>query len=112
MSKEKHLSTGTALFLLFVAIFADGMKFMLDLLFGIGLILDPFLITPITTFIFWITLNHNGIAMFSGKFGTASWVNEAVSLTPGLDALPDWTLYTFTLIASDHFSGFIQGIMS
>jgi hypothetical protein len=102
----------TALFFLFiVAIIADGTKFLLDLLFGIGFILDPVFITPITTGIFWITLNHNGVPMFSGKNWAAGWINEIVSLTPGIDALPDWTAYTIYLAANNQVSDLAQGIM-
>ncbi len=97
MTGEKKLSSGSALFLIVIGIFADGAKLLLDLLFGIGIVLDPLLITPITTLIFWITLHHNNISMFGGKLAAASWTNEAVSLIPGIDALPDWTAYAIYL---------------
>ena len=112
MSGEKKLSVTTEVFLFIVAALADGTKFMLDLLFGIGFILDPVFITPITTFVFWITLNHNGVPMFSGKNWAAGWINEIVSLTPGIDVLPDWLAYTTYLVVNNHASNLTQGIIS
>lgn len=112
MSGSKKLSGTAEVFLLVLAVLADAAKFLLDLLFGIGFILDPLFITPITTLIFWITLNHNGVSMFSGKNAVAGWVNEIVSLTPGVDALPDWTAYTIYLIVNNHASNLTQGIIS
>lgn len=101
MNSENRLPASAGGFLLVVALIADGSKIMLDALFGMGFILDPVLITPITTAIFWITLNHNGISMFSGRNWAAAWTNELVSLTPGVDALPDWTVYTVYLLANN-----------
>ena len=111
MNDTGKLSGGAAAFLLFVAVLADGAKFLLDVLFGIGFILDPIFITPVTTMIFWITLNHNNISMFSGTNGAAGWVNEIVSLVPGVDALPDWTAYTIYLIANNRIQDLTQGIL-
>lgn len=112
MSGEKRLPTTAGVFLLFVAVIADAAKFLLDLLFGIGFILDPCFISPVTWMIFWITLNHNGIPMMSGKRGAAGWINLIVAEVPGLDALPDWTAYTIYLIASNRVADVAQGIMS
>jgi len=111
MNPQGRLSGGAEVFLITVAVGADGAKFLLDALFGIGLVLDPVFITPLTTLVFWITLNHNNISMFSGTYGAASWVNELVSLTPGIDALPDWTAYTVYLIANNHVQDVARGIM-
>ncbi len=112
MNSQKKLS-GTAIgFLFFVAILADASKFALDLLFGVGFILDPFLITPLTTGVFWITLSHNGVSMFSGKNWVAAWTNEIISLTPGVDALPDWTVYTSYLVMNNRIADLTQGIIS
>lgn len=112
MKTEGRLTAGAALFLLFIGIIADAAKFFLDFLFGIGLLLDPLFITPITTLIFWITLNHCGVSMFSGKNWAAAWVNEIFSLTPGIDAFPDWTTYTIYLIARNRVKDLTQGIMN
>jgi hypothetical protein len=112
MNKQKKLPAVAAGFLLVVALIADGTKFALDFLFGIGIVLDPIFITPLTTLVFWITLNHNNISMFSGKNWASAWVNEVVSFTPGIDALPDWTVYTIYLIAQNRVSDLTQGIMS
>src|SRR5262249_45231806 len=106
---EGHLSGSTEVFLLTVAVSADGLKILLDAAFGIGVVLDPFVITPLTTLVFWITLHHNDISMFSGKNWQAAWVNELVSLIPGIDALPDWTCYTVYLIADNHIPDIARG---
>jgi hypothetical protein len=74
-------------------VLADAAKIGLDLLFGIGFILDPVFISPVTCMIFWITLNHNGIPMFSGKRAWMGWTNLIVAETPGVDATSDWTIY-------------------
>ena len=47
--------------------------------------------------IFWITLSHNNIPMFSGDRGWIGWVNLVVAETPGVDALPDWTIYALSV---------------
>src|SRR5665213_2878675 len=96
---KEELSASAGILLILFGLMADGIKFALDWLFGIGLILDPVFITPIFTLIFWIILNHNGIRMFSGQGWKAAWVNELVSLTPGVDILPDWTSYAIYLNA-------------
>lgn len=101
---DKRIPTGAFIFLLFIAVMADGTKALLDLLFGIGIIIDPLFISPITTGIFWITLNHNGVPMFSGKNAAAGWTNEIISLTPGIDIVPDWTTYTIILMAKDRIA--------
>ena len=108
---EGQLPLGAGGFLICVGILADGMKFFLDLLFGIGLILDPFLISPLTWLIFWITLRHYDIPMMSGKRGAAGWANLIIAEIPGIDAIPDWTIYAFYLTFSDRTSNFLQGIM-
>lgn len=105
MKKEGKLSLTGGVILIVLGMFFDAMKFVLDLLFAIGFVLDPFFITPIATFVFWLILNHYGVPMFSGKNWTSAWINEAVSLTPGVDALPDWTTYAIYLMVVHGRSG-------
>jgi hypothetical protein len=97
MNREQKLSLGAGGFLIVVGLLADATKILLDILFGVGIILDPLLITPVTALIFGITLSHNGIPMFSGKRSWAGWTNLIVSLIPVLDFLPDWTVYAIYL---------------
>jgi hypothetical protein len=95
--REEKLPLSAGIFLIIVGLLADGAKILLDALFGIGMILDPFLVTPITALIFGITLSHNGISMFSGKRSWAGWTNLIFSFIPILDFLPDWTVYAIYL---------------
>lgn len=111
MSGQAHLSNLSKGFLLVVALSADGAKIGLDALFGIGIILDPLVITPATAMIFWVVFQHNGMPMFTGRFGTAGWINLGVSLTPGVDAVPDWTVYTAYLLVYDQASSTLGSIM-
>jgi hypothetical protein len=111
MNKEKRLPLAAGGFLIAVGGIADAVKFALDMLFGIGVILDPLVISPITWMIFWITLQHNGISMFSGKRGIAGWVNIAIAECPGVDALPDWTVYAIYLTFADRASDVARGII-
>jgi hypothetical protein len=97
MKDEPKLPLIAGGFLIVVGIIADVAKVGLDALFGIGFILDPLIITPITGLIFWITLNHNNISMFSGKNSWSGWANLVYSFIPGLDFLPDWTVYAVYL---------------
>lgn len=108
---EKQLPVGAGVFLIIVGLVADGTKALLDFLFGIGFILDPCLISPVTWIIFWITLSHNGIPMMSGKRGTSGWINLAIAEVPGVDALPDWTFYAFYLLVSSRVSEATHGII-
>jgi hypothetical protein len=94
---EGKLSVEAAIFLIIVGIIADVTKVGLDVVFGIGFILDPFLITPIAGFIFWLTLYHNNISMLGGKRWWVGWTNLVYSFLPGLDFLPDWTVYAVYL---------------
>jgi|ERR1700733_3327412 hypothetical protein len=94
---EGRLPVAAGIFLIVVGIIADVSKVGLDALFGIGFILDPLLITPIAWFLFLITLNHNNIPMFTGKRGWVGWANLVYSFLPGLDFLPDWTVYAVYL---------------
>lgn len=98
MNKER-LSFGTKVALIFAGLFWDGLKVVLDF-GGVGLILDPFLITPLAAFTFAIILSESGIevSMFSGKNSWAGWVNLLFSLVPILDILPDWTVYAIYLV--------------
>lgn len=98
MSAQNKLPGSTIGFLFFVAFIADGAKILLDLLFGVGVILDPFFITPVAAGIFWFTLDQYDVPMLSGKNAGAGWVNLIVSLTPIVDMIPDWTLYTLLLL--------------
>ncbi|HUO50383.1 MAG TPA: hypothetical protein VMU25_02360 [Candidatus Paceibacterota bacterium] len=98
LEEKKHLSFGSKLFLFSAGIFFDGLKIGLDAFFGVGLVLDPFFITPIAALIFGITLSHNDIPVFSGKRAWASWTNLIFSFIPVLDFLPDWTTYAVYLI--------------
>ena len=93
MNGEKKLPTTARIFLVAVGGLADITKIALDFFFGIGIFLDPMLISPVAWVIFWITFNHNGIPMFSGKRGWMGWVNLGVGETPGVDASPNWTIY-------------------
>jgi hypothetical protein len=111
MNRPRHLSGSSKGFLFVVSLMADGAKIFLDLLFGIGIVLDPLVITPITTIIFWIVFMHNDMPMFSGRYGSAGWINLSVSLTPGIDAVPDWTIYTSYIIISDQVSSTLGSIM-
>jgi hypothetical protein len=111
MSEEKHLSMPSKGFLLVIALGADGTKILLDYLFGVGIILDPLIISPVTQMIFWVVFFHNDVPMFSGRFASAGWINLFVSITPGVDALPDWTAYTCYIIFYDGFSSALQGII-
>lgn len=97
MSKEKKLPLSAGVFLIIVGLLADGIKVLLDFAFGIGIILDPFVVTPITALIFGITLDHNGISMLSGKRSWAGWTNLIFSFIPVWDMLPDWTIYAIYL---------------
>jgi len=93
MNEEGRLPGSARTFLVVVGLLADGTKVGLEAAFGIGVILDPVLISPVTCMIFWVTLNHNGIAMFSGSRGWIGWTNLLIAETPVVDALPDWTMY-------------------
>jgi hypothetical protein len=93
MNKEKKLSGTSRVFLVMVGAIADLTKIALDLLFGIGFILDPLIISPITLVIFWITLAHNNVSMFSGHHAWMGWTNLVIAEIPGVDAFPDWTMY-------------------
>lgn len=97
MNGERKLPGSARVFLVAVGVLADGTKVGLDLTLGIGVILDPLFISPVTCMIFWITLNHNGIPMFSGKRGWMGWTNLIVAETPAVDALPDWTIYALSV---------------
>lgn len=97
MSEQGELSAASSGFLIVVGLIADGTKILLDAFFGIGIILDPFVISPITALIFGIVLWHNGMSMFSGKRSWAGWSNFIFSLIPVLDFLPDWTAYAIFL---------------
>jgi len=95
MNPEKRLPRGARGFLLVVGGIADFTKIALEFLFGIGLILDPILISPLTWIIFAITFAHSGVPMLSGKRGWAGWTTVIIGLTPVVDALPNWTIYAF-----------------
>jgi hypothetical protein len=97
MSKRKKLPLGSGAFLMMIGGLADGTKLVLTFLFGIGFILNPLIISPITWLIFWITLSHYDIPMMSGKGGTAGWINIFIAEVPGVDAVPDWTTYAIYL---------------
>lgn len=103
MSPEEspRLSIGGGVLLIFIALLVDGAKVAADAFFGIGLVINPFVITPIAAIIFAIVLDHYGISMFSGKAAWAGWSNLVFSMVPVLDFLPDWTAYAvFLMIAS------------
>ncbi|HEV3245353.1 MAG TPA: hypothetical protein VG102_03270 [Candidatus Paceibacterota bacterium] len=112
MKKQRVLPRTAIVFLFFIGAIADGTKILLDLLFGIGFILDPLFVSPITTVIYWITMNHNGVPMFSGQNWAAAWINEVVALTPGIDGLPDWTAYNIYLAINNEIVNAAQGIIS
>jgi hypothetical protein len=97
MNDEKRLSSGARGILIVAGLFFDGLKIGLDAAFGLGIILDPLLITPIATVAFWLILDHNGISMFSGKHWVSGWVNMIFSFIPILDVFPDWTVYAIYL---------------
>lgn len=111
MSEPGHLSALSTVFLFIVALGADGTKLALEFLFGIGLILDPFVISPVTAMIFWVVFTHNDMPMFSGRFASAGWTNLFVSVTPGVDAVPDWTVYTCYIVISDRMTSTLGSIM-
>ena len=93
MSDQQELPLSAGILLIAIGAGADTTKFVLDAAFGIGIVLDPLVISPITTLIFWIVLQHNGVPMFSGRRAVSGWINLAVAETPLLDAAPDWTVY-------------------
>jgi hypothetical protein len=94
MSGEVHeLPLSAGILLIAVGAGADTTKFALEYFLGIGLVLDPLLISPVTALIFWVVHVHNDVPMFSGKRAAAAWINLAVAETPAVDALPDWTVY-------------------
>lgn len=95
--KQHRLPMGAKLFLICAGIVFDIIKLGFDALFGIGIILDPLFITPIAGLVFWIVLRHNDVPMFTGERSWAGWSNIVFSLTPILDALPDWTAYAIYL---------------
>ena len=97
MQPEPTLSTGALFFLFIIGGIADLLKIAFEAFFGIGLVLNPFLVTPLTALIYGIVFAHFGLPMFRGKFAKGSWFNLIVSLTPILDFLPDWTAYNIYL---------------
>ena len=97
MNKEKRLPATARGFLTVVGVMADVTKIALEFSLGIGIILDPVFISPMTWMIFWITLTHNGVPMFSGRRGWMGWTTVAVGVTPVVDALPNWTTYALSL---------------
>jgi hypothetical protein len=100
MNNEPALSPLSAGFLIIVGLVADTAKILLDALFGVGIILDPFIVTPVTALVFGIVLTHNGMSMFSGRRAWAGWANLIFSFVPVLDFLPDWTAYAIFLAAT------------
>jgi hypothetical protein len=111
MNQEKRLPLAAGGFLIIVGAIADATKVALDFFFGIGFILDPVLITPVTWMIFMITFLHNDVPMMSGKRGWAGWTNLIVSAVPGVDILPDWTTYALYVTFADRASDAVQGII-
>ena len=97
MNQGRELSALSSGFLIVVGLIADGFKIGLDAFFGIGMVLNPFLVTPITALVFGIVFSHNGMSMFSGKRAWAGWSNLIFSFVPVLDFLPDWTAYAIYL---------------
>ena len=98
-------------FLWIVALVADITKIALDFFFGIGFILDPVLISPVTWMIFMVTFMHNSVPMFSGERAWMGWSNIIVAETPVVDGIPDWSLYMLALTVADGVRDTTQGIM-
>lgn len=96
--KPRKLSIGARILLLMVALLTDGVQFLAELLL-IGFIIDP-IMSVVTTMIFWIVLQHNGIQMFGGKRFWSGWTTTLVELIPGIDGIvPTWTAYAVYLAA-------------
>ena len=94
---QQDLSLAAGGLLIVIGGIADVTKLGLEAAFGIGIILDPVLISPVTALTFWVILQHNGIPMFSGKRSVSGWTNLVFAEAPVVDALPDWTVYAIYL---------------
>lgn len=110
MSGEGELPMSAGFLLIVVGAGADSAKFALEYLFGVGLVLDPFLISPTTALIFWLVMQHNNVPMFSGKRAAAGWTNLVVAEIPGIDALPDWTAYAIYLTVAPRIGRAAAGL--
>ena len=100
MNKHEPLPVGACILLIFLGVLFDGLKVILDAVF-IGVVADPFFVTPLAAISFAIILAHYDRPMFSGKRAAAGWINLFVSMVPILDMLPDWTAYALYLTFSD-----------
>ncbi len=109
---EGTLSVGGGIFLLFVGIIIDLLQFGCSLIL-IGFIVNPFILTPLAWFIFWLVLHHYDIPMLSGKRAFAGWLAVLAELIPEADGfVPGWTVYAIYLMVAPKVSSFVQSILS
>lgn len=95
---EKRISSFTAGFMITVAVFFDGIQFLLNLIPLIGTA-SAEVLGIIAWLIFYIWFKMKGVSFSDTKKSAALLLGGIVELMPVLSALPAWTLSTVLIIA-------------
>lgn len=98
--------------MIFVGAIVDAAGAFLTSIY-IGIILNPFILTPFAWLIFAIVLDRNGVSMLSGKRAVAGWLTLLAEFAPGFDGIiPGWFAYALYLTAAPRVSALVRSIMS
>lgn len=109
--EEKVLPMAAGVFLMIFGGFVDLVQLALNFAFLIGAVLDPAL-SMTAGVVFWITLNHCGIKMFTSKKAAAAWMTLLAEVMPLFGGFaPGWFAYAAYLTFVPRMKRRAEGIM-
>ncbi len=97
--KEKPIPWLTFQIMLFVAVIADILCFLINLIPVIGGVLEDILLTLPIAFIFWVISKISGVPIFKGLRGVVTSATIVVGFIPVVNAIPKWSFDVLALVA-------------